>query len=417
MTTIIVGCDSSAGYSSNSKWQNTVASILNKAGYNVKKLGIGPGPFGSYGYKSEAKGKIGVYIMSASLLSTTDLAPGSGWRFDRTFFIIRADTSIINTEAKFNSRGIGKDPDGDCTNSWCDKWQGKTYPQINKIIGQKGGTVVFGANPTSGANNVLQELGNPQIAYSGTADGSSGYQSSYNGSLQGNSDSNISPLLEGEMTYEELIGEICHGIDLMFLCKRSTVIVTDFSTIFAEAEYLRKNHYSSVSDEDIKLWQLEEDSYELNVNNHGYYNTVYVKYKNGVVKEQFYDLAKIYGEVSITYTDEKINKTTAQMKAKAYLAAHLRDFEITVEGTILSEPNIDIGDIVTLKNPNTYLNRQKTLGGGNLEYLFVKGLNTNWEGDQPITTDIELQFSPTSPSKKEVPTAGTWGTTNNVANE
>lgn len=411
MTTIVLGCDTNGN---NVQYRNTVSKILRQAGYKVEELPIAASPFGSYGYKQAAKGKIGVYLMAASLTSVTDLG-SDGWKFKYTYYGIRADVSDWNTEKKFNTWGVHKDHEGDCTNVFCDRWAGKTYPQINEIVANKG-KILFGENAESLANKILQELGNPQAAYAGQS-GKGGYQSSYSGSLQGNSDSNISPLLEGEMTYEELIGEICHGIDLMFLCKRSTVVVTDFSTIFAEAEYLRKNHYSSVADEDIKLWQLEEDSYELNVNNHGFYNTVYVKYKNGTVKEQFYDLARIYGEVSITYHDEKIDKTTAQMKAKSYLAAHLRDFELTVEGTILTEPNIDIGDIVTLKNPHTYLSKQKTATGGTPEYLFVKGLNTSWEGDQPISTDIELQFSPTSPSKKEVPTAGTWGTTNNQPNE
>ncbi|MBO5180113.1 MAG: hypothetical protein J6B87_07215 [Clostridia bacterium] len=412
MTTIVLGCDSNGN---NVKYQNTVENILRKAGYKVEKLSIGPTPFGSYGYQSRAKGKIGIYLMAASLTSVTDLG-SSGWKFKYTYFGIRADVSDWNTEKKFNTWGVHKDHEGDCTNVFCDRWQGKTYPQINQIIANKG-KVLFAENATNFANKVLQELGNPQAAYSTTSDGKGGYQSSYSGSLQGNSDSNISPLLQGEMTFEELVGEICHGIDLMFLCKRSTVVVTDFSTIFAEAEYLRKNHYSAIADEDIHFWQLEEDSYELNVNNHAFYNTVYVEYKNGTVKEQFLDLAHIFGEVSITYKDKKVDKTTAQMKAKSYLAAHLRDFELTVEASMLTEGNIDIGDIVTLDNPHTLPNQTKSAQGGLPEYLFVKGVNTNWEGDGYITSDLELQFSPTSPSKKEVPTAGTWGTTNNVANE
>ena len=412
MTTIVLGCDSNGN---NVKYQNTVENILRKAGYKVEKLSIGPGPFGSYGYQSRAKGKIGIYLMAASLTSVTDLG-SSGWKFKYTYFGIRADVSDWNTEKKFNTWGVHKDHEGDCTNVFCDRWQRKTYPQINQIIANKG-KVLFAENATNFANKVLQELGNPQAAYSTTSDGKGGYQSSYSGSLQGNSDSNISPLLQGEMTFEELVGEICHGIDLMFLCKRSTVVVTDFSTIFAEAEYLRKNHYSAIADEDIHFWQLEEDSYELNVNNHGFYNTVYVNYKNGTVKEQFYDLARIYGEVSITYNDKKIDKTTAQMKAKSYLAAHLRDFELTVEASMLTEGNIDIGERETLDNPHTLPNQTKTSQGGLPEYLFVKGVNTNWEGDGYITSDLELQFSPTSPSKKEVPTAGTWGTTDNIANE
>ena len=414
MTTAVIGCDRSSSNSSNSKWLNTVASMFRKSGYTVEQLQIGPTPFGVYGYQGKAKGKIGVYIMAASLVSVTDLAPGSGWNFDKTIFIIRSDVSRINTEAKFNSYGINRDPDGDCNNQWCHKWQGKTYPQINQIIAQKGGQVVFGYGPEGGANAALAALGGTQIAYSGTGGAGSG-SSTYSGSLQGNSDDNISPLLKGEMTFEELVGEICHGIDLMFLCKRSTVVVTDFSTIFAEAKYLRDNHYSSVSAEDIKLYQLDEDSYELNIDQHGFYNTVYVEYNKGVVKETFDQFVKSFGEVSITYKDPKIDKTTAIMKAKSYLAAHLRDFEMQVKATILTEPDIDIGDIVTLDNPQTYSNALKTRNGGDAEYLFVKGVNTSWDGDGMIQSDLELQFSPTSPSKKEVPTSGTLGTLYNKA--
>lgn len=409
MTTVVIGVDNNGN---DKVWRNALDSALKKSGFKTEHLPTGPTPFGVYGYKSSAKGKIGVYCMAASLVSVTDLA-SSGWKFDRTYFIIRADVSMINTEARFNSRGIPKDHHGDCTNVYCDRWQGKTYPQINQIIANKG-QVLFGANPEAGANAVLSAIGGTPIAYSGTGGAGSG-SSTYSGSLQGNSDDNISPLLKGEMTFEELVGEICHGIDLMFLCKRSTVVITDFSTIFAEAKYLRDNHYSAVSAEDIKLYQLDEDSYELNIDQHGFYNTVYVEYNKGVVKETFDQFVKSFGEVSITYKDPKIDKTTAIMKAKSYLAAHLRDFEMQVKATILTEPDIDIGDIVTLDNPQTYSNALKTRNGGDAEYLFVKGVNTSWDGDGMIQSDLELQFSPTSPSKKEVPTAGTLGTLYNKA--
>ena len=240
-----------------------------------------------------------------------------------------------------------------------------------------------------------------------TGFGGSGYSAGSNsGGTGGTTQSNTSPLLTGDMTFEELVGELCNGIDLMFLCKRSTIVVTDFESIFAEAMYLRENHYSSVSNEDVKVWQLEEDSYELDINQHGFYNTVYVKYNGGVVKETYDDFVRVYGEMSITYKDPKIDKKTAQMKAKAYLAAHLRDLEMTVNATILTEPEIDIGDIVTLDNPLTQPNYNKKLNKQPPEYLFVKGVNTSWEGDSNISTDLEMQFSPTSPKKKEVPTAG-----------
>lgn len=402
MTTVVIGCDSNG--SNDAEYQNTISNMLQKAGYTTKKLAIAPGSFASYSYSSAAKGKIGVYIIADGIFSIADLAFG-GTSFDYAYFIIRGDLgrTRMSSQSDFDNNSIGGDPD--CTRI-CERIIGKTFPQINEIVKSKC-YVVFGQNAVSGGNQLLQAMGQPQQSYSGKG----------NNSQSGNLDSNISPLLQGEMTFEELVGEICQGIDLMFLCKRSTVVVTDFSTIYAEAQYLRENNYSSISDEDIHLWQLEEDSYELNVNHHAFYNTVYVKYKNGTVKETFYDLAKIYGEVSITYEDPGIDKTTARMKAKSYLAAHLRDFELTIEASILSEPNIDIGDIVTLNNPKTNQNDVKKSLGMDSDYLFVKGINTSWEGDSYIQSDIELQFSPASPSKKEVPTAGTYGTTNNISNE
>ena len=396
MTTVVLGCDVNNG--NDSKWQNTIESMLTKAGYKVKKLQIHPTPFGSYSYSSAAKGKIGVYIMADSLVSVADLAYG-GTLFDYAYFIIRGDLGRprMSTLHHFETSPIGRD--SDCT-SVCDKLAGLSYAQMNERTKKKC-QCVFGENPQAGGNRLLEAMG--QSPQGGTGSGSqSGSQSSGNGS-----NSNISPLLQGEMTFQELVGEICNGIDLMFLCKRSTVVVTDFSAIYAEAQYLRDNHHSSVADEDIKLWQLEEDSYELNINQHGFYNTVYVKYKDGVIEESFDDLVTVFGKVPITYTEKKLDKTSAQMKAKAYLAAHLRDFEMTVNATILSEPNIDIGDIVTLNNPKSMQNDARKIKGKLPEFLFVKGINTSWDGEGYIETDLEMQFSPTSPLKKEVPTHGT----------
>lgn len=217
----------------------------------------------------------------------------------------------------------------------------------------------------------------------------------------------VSPLLEGEMSFEELIGEICNGIDLCFIVKRSTVVVTDYESLYAEAKYLRDNYQSAVKDEDIGLWQLEEGSYELDVAEYGFYNTVIVKYNNGEVKESYDDLVRVYSEVPITYDEPEIDKTTAIMKAKAYLAAHVRDFEMTVKATLLHDGNIDIGDIVTIENPMTMRDayRQAT-EGRDPEYFFVTGNSVSWEGEGPIINDIELRYGAKSPNKKEVPESG-----------
>ncbi len=230
-----------------------------------------------------------------------------------------------------------------------------------------------------------------------------------NGSEEGSSSgSSTSPLLQGEMSFEELVGEICNGIDLIFATKRSTVVVTDYESIYAEAKYLRDHNSKAVGGEDIKIWQLEEGTYELDVAEYGFYNTVKVNYKNGTITESYEDLVKVYGEVTIEYDEKTIDKTTAQMKAKAYLAAHVRDFDMSIKANLLWDGDIDVGDIVTIENPLTMRDEiRTTIDKRDPEYYFVMGKSIEWEGDQPITGTLELRYGAVSPEQKEVPEAGT----------
>ena len=187
-----------------------------------------------------------------------------------------------------------------------------------------------------------------QKIHNGQTTGYGGGASSGTGGANGESStasaSNVSPLLQGEMTFEELMGEICNGIDLQFITKRGVVVVDDFESIFAEAKYLRDQNSPVVKSEDIQLWQLEQDSYELEVNQHGFYNTVYVTYKNGVVRESYDEFVRVYGEIPIRYKHPNLDKTNAIAKAKAYLAAHVRDFGMLVNISMLADGDIDIGD-------------------------------------------------------------------------
>ena len=393
MTDYAVGIDY-GGIGDEDILNGIIENLKKCSGGSVTSLGVGPSRVQNYGLTSASQGKTGVYIANGVGLATPNDLAQSYYHYDHVIFVWPQwiDNQWMSNENILN-HVVGGEPDWNRDSSW--NVGGQTAAQwfsSNSKVDLVAGTSVEDVATRICNGTYVTSSGNPS---SPTAGGSS--------SGTRKVDTNISPLLQGEMTFEELVGELCKGIDLMFLCKRSTVVVTDFETIFAEAKYLRDNYSTSVSAEDIKLYQLEDDSFELNVNQHGFYNTVYVKYKNGTVKESFDDFVRVYGEVAITYEDKNVDKTTAQMKAKAYLAAHLRDLEMTVEGTILTEPDIDIGDIVTINNPKTMQNTLKEVP----EYLFVKGVNTSWEGDDYIESDLELQFSPTSPERKEVPTVGT----------
>lgn len=375
------------------------------AGGNVNVLGIGPSVGQNYGL-SNGKGTVGVFMTNGVGLATPNdfemgCKPGGYYQYDRAIFVwpqwidnqYMSDENIkthnIPGEWDWN-RDSSYNVGGQTATSW--------FPNAQYV------DLVAGKNPQDVAQRICNGA---YVTSSGNPSSSAGGGTSSSGSSSGESGAGTSPLLDGEMTFEELVGEICNGIDLLFLVKRSTVVVDSFESIYAEAKYLRDKNSKVIKDEDIQLWQMEEDSYELEVNQHGFYNTVYVKYKNGTVRESYEDFVTVYGEIPITYKEPKLDKTSAIMKAKAYLSAHIRDFEMTVNLSMLTKGNIDIGDIVTVENPKSYVNQQKALKKVDPEYLFVNGVSTEWEGDSLLRTDLELKFSPTSPKKLEVPTSGT----------
>jgi len=401
MTDYAVGID--RGTSQDSKTLNDICNYLKQcSGGSVTPLGIGPGRVQAYGQTSASKGKTAVFITNGVGLDTPqDFVAGIGhyYHYDKCIFVwpqwignqYMSDENIqkhiVPREHDFTSVQFGV----------AGQTAAQYFPQAQNV------ELVAGPDAQTIAKKIC----------SGSYVGSSGNTSS---ASSNGGKSNVSPLLSGDMTFEELVGEICNGIDLLFLVKRSTIVVTDFESIFAEAKYLRDNQARFVEGENVKLWQMEDESYELEINHHGYYNTVIVEYKDGQVKESYEDLVQIFGEVSITYHDPKVDKTTAIMKAKAYLAAHLRDMEVFIKSTILTEPDIDIGDIITMENPNTMKDENRKAKGRDPEYLFVNGVNTSWEGDTPITSDIECKFAPTSPEKLEAPTSGNGDGTNNSSN-
>ena len=387
------------------------------AGGNVKVLGIGPSVLANHGLHA-GKGTIGVYMTNGVGLATPNdfnlgCKPGSYYKYDKVIFVW---PQWINNQWMSNENIVKHVVKGewDWNRSQSYNVGGQTaaqwFPKAQYV------DLVSGSSPQDVAQRIcsgafVTESGNPTSPTSSSASSASG-SGQYGSSSSANGSSGSSPLLEGQMTFEELVKDICDGIDLSFLVKKSTVVVEDFESIFAEAKYLRDNHSSTVEGENIKLWQLEEDSYELEINQHGFYNTVYVKYKNGTVKESYDEYVRVFGEIPITYKDPKVDKTTAIMKAKAYLSAHVRDFEMHVNASILADGDIDIGDIVTLENPKTFNNKARLEQKRDPEYLFVNGVSVSWEEESPITNDVELMFAPPSPQRKEVPSSGTATGTN-----
>ena len=204
-------------------------------------------------------------------------------------------------------------------------------------------------------------------------------------------------MLSGEQSFQQLVAEVTNGINILVLCKRNIIKVTDFETLYAEAQVLRAN--KKYVDEDIHLWQLEDGTYELDVNEYGFYNTVNVVYSGGVITETYEDLVRVYGVMAKTYYDKTLTKSQAQAKAKAYLAAHIQEFGMEIKCSILHNPAIEIGDIVTLENPMTLRDAVKKMNKGLPEYLFVRDMSISWDDGGPIRNDLVLSYSPEAPER------------------
>lgn len=198
----------------------------------------------------------------------------------------------------------------------------------------------------------------------------------------------------GEYTYEEVMQNIGAAIDAQFFIVDTTVCFVSFNSLMAlsTSEAIVKSIQPR-----IEYWQMEDKSYELDINQYGYYNTVIIKYKNGKLKRSFEDLVRVYGEIPITYVEKDLNYEGAQLKAQAYLAAHVRDFGMTVKFTMLYTGKITVASFIKVQNP---LTMSESL-------LYVYGISVHWSADnETLLCDVDCRYGPENPDNPEIPEYG-----------
>ena len=198
----------------------------------------------------------------------------------------------------------------------------------------------------------------------------------------------------GEYTYEEVMQNIAAAIDAQFFIVDTTVCFVSFNSLMAlsTSETIVKSIQPR-----IEYWQIQDKSYELDINQYGYYNTVIIKYKDGVLKRSFEDLVRVYDEIPITYEEKDLNYEGAQLKAQAYLAAHVRDFGMTVKFTMLYSGKITVASFIKVQNP---LTMSESL-------LYVYGINVHWSADnETILCDVDCRYGPENPDNPEIPEYG-----------
>lgn len=248
---------------------------------------------------------------------------------------------------------------------------------------------------SSGVEDFSDESGNSDTSDSSDTSGSS--DSSGSSSSSSSSKSSSNSMLTGDKTFKEIIGDLCNALDVMFLCKRNQILITDFESIYAEADLHRRKIPNLT--EDIQLWQLQDGTYDHDVTEYGFFTVVYVHYNKGICKEYVPDLVNVYGEIPKHYYEKNLSRTQAETKAKTYLAAHMRDFEMGIKATILYNGGLDVGDIVTLENPLTLQNEIKKLDTHTENYYFLKGINIDWDEENVLKADIELSYAPEPPER------------------
>ena len=316
---VVLGCDSNGV--NDSQCLATVQQALEQAGYQVEALGIAPGPFADYSYGNggkNPKGKSGVYLMAASLVSFLDAAHGS---FDYNVFGIRGDVTPWGTEEGFKTKGVPKDHHGDCTLAECDTYQGKTYPELNEIY--KGKCVaVPGEDCQKLAQNIVAALGGQSVGGGSAASTGGG------------------AVLIPDKTFYGLIKQIMGAVDAVFIIANNMAYLLSFKDVY---EY--RNQFDDFIPK-IERRDVLRDSLVKNWSTDGYYNAVEVTYADGIVKYQNDILVKQYGENTFYYGFPEDDEEPAKAKADALLAAHVRDYSTNIQLSIFYNQNITEGSWV-----------------------------------------------------------------------
>ena len=257
---IVLGCDSNGN---DSAAQDGVAKVLEQSGYTVEKLSIGPSPFANYSYGHDGKqpkGKIGIYLMAASLVSYLDAANAS---FDYNIFVIRGDaSSLITSEEDINTKGIPKDHHGDCPASLCDPYAGWTFAKLNDKFKGKCVAVYGGKTP--------EEMGQAALAALGGA-GSFGGGSVVEG---GSAGAQIK-----DKTFEQCIKRICAATDSVFIVDNNVAVLFPYTDWLA---FTLRQQIDTISKEDI-----DPNVFTSEYNNDGFYNKVSIAWGGETLPERF----------------------------------------------------------------------------------------------------------------------------------
>lgn len=243
-----------------------------------------------------------------------------------------------------------------------------------------------------------------------------------------------------DKSFYGLISQICSSTDSIFIIANNIAYLITFKELFGlEDEYEKKNP---------KVKIVENDSFQEQHSNQGYYNAVEVKSEDGKVRLQYDSLVNLYGKIEKKYDLQKLeeeaeanNATTTNSsnttgttsnttqtitnpnvvqtqssstnkkkddkdddedsddinlnaKAMALLSALVRDYGNKYRARVLYDPHISQGSFIKFTNPNTKKE----------ERFFVQGYTVHYNKNNVLMQDINFKFGPDTP---EAPTTAT----------
>lgn len=219
---------------------------------------------------------------------------------------------------------------------------------------------------------------------------------------------------DGENTFEDVLRQIASAVDAQFFIVDDIVMFVSFNSLFTDLNTwdYKTNKLNQGSETNmiksygvpiIEMWQIEDESFEENINQYGFYNTVDVEYADGTVTATYEDLVRVYGEIKATYSEPDLSYDAAVLKANAYLSAHVRDFSMDVQVSVLHTGKLYAGSFIKIKNPLTMSDN----------FLFINGISTSWTaGDATMVSSLDLRYGPENPDDPEVPETGSEGYSN-----
>lgn len=306
---VVIGCDVNGN---DTACQDTVAKILTEGGYQCEKLAIDPNAYATYSYEDKAKGKKGVYLMAASLISYLDAGKAG---FDFNVMGIRGDITPWGTKEGFESKGVPKDHHGDCTIPECDTWQGKTYPELNKSYKPDKVVATYGATHEELGKNILAALG---------------------GQGPGGGSSEGTGAAIKDKTFEACIRRICAATDSIFIVENNAAILFPYTDWMAFTLHEKINTISSK--------EIDPDIYSFQYNNEGTYNKVTATWGGEELPERFPD--KNANKQTEAVDPNKIKDTVSGLVQESGIKS-ADDLKKKISDTVISKSgNSQLNDVV-----------------------------------------------------------------------